>query len=82
MAASSGSRTESSGNVRDSLKRVGAAASDTGPILHLHEIGCLDSLEIFSQIERPPLVEQELSHCELGRPWMAPGTAPEPAGRA
>ena len=57
------SRAETSG---EPLKLIEAATSDTGPILHLHEIDCLGALQIFRRIEIPPLVEQELSHFGLG----------------
>jgi hypothetical protein len=36
------------------------AIGDTGPVLHLSEIGCLDSLRIFSHVVVPDLVVGEL----------------------
>ena len=36
------------------------AISDTGPVLHLSEIGCLESLSIFNHVVMPDLVADEL----------------------
>ena len=66
MATSSDSRAASPRTAPQAEALIEAATSDTGPILHLHEIDRLGSLEIFRQIEIPPLVRQELSHFELG----------------
>lgn len=49
--------------------RVSKALSDTGPILHLHEIERLDALGVFAQIEVPARVALELER--LGLPPAA-----------
>ena len=36
------------------------ALCDTGPLLHLHEIDCLDTLAVFDQLTLAPLVVAEL----------------------
>lgn len=40
------------------------AITDTGPVLHLHEIGQLESLRIFERLVMPDLVAEEL--CNYG----------------
>jgi predicted nucleic acid-binding protein len=40
------------------------AITDTGPVLHLHEIGWLESLRIFDHLVMPDLVAEEL--CTYG----------------
>jgi len=39
---------------------VNKAISDSGPIIHLHEIDCLNALDLFEEIIIPPSVETEL----------------------
>ena len=41
------------------------AITDTGPVLHLQEIGRLESLGIFDHLVMPDLVAQELRTCGL-----------------
>ena len=65
MATSSDSEAASPGTAAKAETLIEAATSDTGPILHLHEIDRLSALEVFRQIELPPLVGQELSHFGL-----------------
>ncbi len=44
---------------------MGKCVTDTGPILHLHEIGHLRSLSIFNELILPDLVAEELRACGL-----------------
>jgi predicted nucleic acid-binding protein len=44
---------------------MGKSITDTGPILHLHEIGHLGVLSIFNELVIPDLVAEELRACGL-----------------
>jgi predicted nucleic acid-binding protein len=50
---------------------VAEAISDTGPILHLHEVGRLDSLRVFTRLIVPNLVADELRSYGLDCPRLA-----------
>ena len=71
MGTSSDSRAASPRTAPQAETLIEAATSDTGPILHLHEIDRLGTLDIFRQIEIPPLVGQELSRFGLGPTRLA-----------
>ncbi len=45
--------------------KVPKAITDTGPILHLHEINHLNALESFEELQMTPLVVEELSRFGL-----------------
>ena len=45
-------------------RRMGEAITDTGPVLHLYEIGQLESLRIFDSLAMPDLVAEELRAME------------------
>jgi predicted nucleic acid-binding protein len=47
------------------------AICDTGPILHLHEIGCLKALGSFDALRLPNLVVEELRAYGLDLPLLA-----------
>ena len=47
------------------------AISDTGPILHLHEIGSLQALRCFGELEIPDLVARELESFDLSADLVA-----------
>lgn len=53
----------------DNLRQV---VSDTGPILHLHEVGALDLLQKVGQIAVPPTVAAELERLipNTRPPWI------------
>lgn len=47
------------------------AICDTGPILHLHEIGCLQVLSSFDVLRLPDLVVEELRAYRLDLPVLS-----------